>query len=163
MRRAIRVLLALALASALAAIDAKGQEPMEMPVDSGPLPGDTVRFPLQGNFGLRACDPPAQRVVRDAADVAWFRRWRECADVDFGDLARRSLVTLWLSGDCRAAIWVEAWRSESRRAIILRTRYRDGGCRAARGEHVWYEIPPLAPGWTVILSPEPRARYPWET
>ena len=89
-------------------------------------------------------------MVDNLADVAAQREAFGCADTDFGDLAGRTLLGLELSGDCAARFRVDLWRSESRREYLVRTTFRDGGCRAwGGGGYYWIALPKLPPGWHV--------------
>ena len=149
----MRLGMALAIALApLAAGDAGAQEAMRIVEDSTPLPADTVRVTLTWVRTLERCDPPHPYVVRDSADVAWLRRWTQCADADFGDLSRQSLAFLTLFGDCHASYLIEAWRSESRRALLVRVAERGAVCRAGLYHFRWLGFPSLPEGWTVRLS-----------
>jgi hypothetical protein len=89
-------------------------------------------------------------VVDNLADVAEVRGTHGCADTDFGDLSGRTLLALDLSGDCAARFRVDLWRSEERREYLVRTTFRDGGCRAwGGGGDYWIALPKLPPGWHV--------------
>jgi len=128
---------------------AAAQEPTRfLPFDSAGLPADTVRL-RSSVVDLGDCRAGAY-VVDHIGDVAALRGGPECADADFGDLSSRTLLGISLSGDCAARFRVDLWRSESRREYLVRTTFRDGGCRAwGGGGDYWIALPKLPPGWHV--------------
>ncbi len=130
------------------------------------LPADTVRL-RSSLVELGECGVGVG-VVDNQADVAELRRTLGCADTDFGDLSTRTLLGLRLVGDCAARFRVDLWRSESRREYLVRTIFRDGGCRAwGGGGHYWIALPKLPPGWRVrgaggVTIRGEAARLPWD-
>jgi hypothetical protein len=119
----------------------------ELPEPSRVLAFDTAAVPADT---VRLASWAGAHVVDNLADVAELRGSPGCADADFGDLSTRTLLGLSLIGDCAARFRVDLWRSESRREYLVRTTFRDGGCRAwGGGGHYWIALPKLPPGWHV--------------
>lgn len=136
-------------ASAAAGFPALPEPTRILPYDSlAGLPADTVRLP-SSLVELGECEAGAH-LVDNLGDVAELRGRPGCADTDFGDLSTRTLLGLRLIGDCAARFRVDLWRSEARREYLVRTIFRDGGCRAwGGGGHYWIALPKLPPGWRV--------------
>jgi hypothetical protein len=120
-----------------------------LPFDSlAGLPADTVRL-RSSVVELGKCEV-GDHVVDNLGDVAELRGRTGCADTDFGDLSTRTLLGLSLIGDCAARFRVDLWRSEARREYLVRTIFRDGGCRAwGGGGYYWIALPKLPLGWRV--------------
>lgn len=163
--RAMRMAAGLAVALALvaAAGDAAAQPREEdrtlLVEDSLPLPADTVRLTLRPYGDKDFCDVIHGRVVDDAEDVAWLRRWSQCAHADFGDLREHTLVRVTMMGDCHATFRIEGWSSASRREYRLLVTESYGGCRAGGFHERWISVPALPAGWRVRVS---EARFPEE-
>ncbi len=116
------------------------------------LPDDTVRIRIARDLEVGDCWMYESVVVKDDSPAAEVRKFGPCADAHFPDLARHTVVGLHLRGDCHSAFRVDAWRSDERRAYLIRTTTYSGGCRAAGGGYFWFVLPKLPPGWTLAFT-----------